>query len=555
MDGWLRIKTKLDTKDFDAQIDHIEQQMEEIEYKLKQADMGFEIGDTVKLEAQYEKLSNRLTILKQKQADLNKTDLSNVQKQINKTSKGVNSVIKKMSKWALGIFAIRSAYGFVTQTISTLSNYNDKLAKDVEYIRFALASALQPVIEKLIQWVYKLLQYINLISKSWFGVNLFANATAEAMAKTSKNAKEVKKSLAGFDEMNTISSSNTADSVLNGSPSINLSTPEDVPVPSWLQFILDNKDLIMATLGGIAGGLAAISLGLKGIKAIGIGILVYGIILLIQDLKEYLSELDASLENNGTSWEDFGKIVTDIGVILVGLGLILGNIPLIIAGILALIIGLVLENWNNIKEWFKTAWNWIDEKLTWLEDRFGLVGQMITNPFRIGINAVKDLFRGLFTGVKDIFDGILLLFKGDFKNGFISIGKGILNLLITIINQLINGLNLMITPVRALIVGLGSILGKNFTMDNIKIPSIKYLKSGGIINYPGKGVPIGGARGGEAGKEGVLPLTDTQAMEELGSTIGRYVSIPLTNVIQVDGRTFARFTKKVQANKDFATNS
>ena len=65
MDGWLKIGTKLDTKDFDSQIDYIESQMQEIEYKLKQADMGFEVGDTVKLEAQYEKLSNKLTTLKQ----------------------------------------------------------------------------------------------------------------------------------------------------------------------------------------------------------------------------------------------------------------------------------------------------------------------------------------------------------------------------------------------------------------------------------------------------------------------------------------------------------
>ena len=61
--------------------------MQEIEYKLKQADMGFEVGDTVKLEAQYEKLSNRLTTLKQKQADLNKIGLSNLEKQLKQTNK------------------------------------------------------------------------------------------------------------------------------------------------------------------------------------------------------------------------------------------------------------------------------------------------------------------------------------------------------------------------------------------------------------------------------------------------------------------------------------
>ena len=66
MDGYVVIGTKVDTKSFDAQIDYIESQLQEIEDKLKQADMGFEVGDTMKLEAQYEKLSQKLSVLKQK---------------------------------------------------------------------------------------------------------------------------------------------------------------------------------------------------------------------------------------------------------------------------------------------------------------------------------------------------------------------------------------------------------------------------------------------------------------------------------------------------------
>ena len=83
MDGWIKIGTEIETKDFDSQITYIEQQLDEIEYKLKQADMGFDVGDVGKLEAQYEKLGNQLLSLRQKQADLNKTDLSNLQKQKN----------------------------------------------------------------------------------------------------------------------------------------------------------------------------------------------------------------------------------------------------------------------------------------------------------------------------------------------------------------------------------------------------------------------------------------------------------------------------------------
>ena len=78
------------------------------------------------------------------------------------------------------------------------------------------------------------------------------------------------------------------------------------------------------------------------------------------------------------------------------------------------------------------------------------------------------------------------------------------------------------------------------------------LKSGGIINQPGRGVPLG--IGGEAGKEGVIPLTDSQAMEELGSAIGRYITINATLINQMNGRTISRELKKVQNESAFATN-
>jgi hypothetical protein len=60
MDGYVQIGTKLDTKDFDAEIKYVSGKLEEIEEKLKQADMGFEVGDTQKLEAQYSRLTKQL---------------------------------------------------------------------------------------------------------------------------------------------------------------------------------------------------------------------------------------------------------------------------------------------------------------------------------------------------------------------------------------------------------------------------------------------------------------------------------------------------------------
>ena len=81
------------------------------------------------------------------------------------------------------------------------------------------------------------------------------------------------------------------------------------------------------------------------------------------------------------------------------------------------------------------------------------------------------------------------------------------------------------------------------------------LKVGGIVNMPNKGTLLGGtAIGGESGREGVVPLTDQQAMAELGREIGRHVLVNLTNITQMNGRVIGRELKQVQSEQEFAYN-
>ena len=72
---------------------------------------------------------------------------------------------------------------------------------------------------------------------------------------------------------------------------------------------------------------------------------------------------------------------------------------------------------------------------------------------------------------------------------------------------------------------------------------------------PSRGVPIGGAYAGESGVEGVLPLTDSQAMETLGETIGKYITI--YNVVEnrMNGRVLDRQIIKTQGQQNFAYNN
>ena len=81
------------------------------------------------------------------------------------------------------------------------------------------------------------------------------------------------------------------------------------------------------------------------------------------------------------------------------------------------------------------------------------------------------------------------------------------------------------------------------------------LATGGLVNLPSKGVPIGGAITGESAVEGVLPLTNSQAMETIGEMIGKHITI--NNVIEnkMNGRLINRAIKITQGQQDFAYNS
>lgn len=545
MDGKVIIGCDLDTRSFDAQIDYVENQMQEIEDKLKQADMGFEVGDTQKLEADYERLGIKLDNLQKKQAKLNqeqaqmgKLDLSGVQSGLNNVNKGLQNTVKKVAKWGLAIFGVRSAYMAVRSAMNTISQYEDSMKNNIDYIKYALAYTLKPIVEWILNAVVKLLQYVNYIAKAWTGKNLFK--TADAFKNAQKGAKglnkELQKTTASFDEMNVLqdtkSSGGGADII---APNIDL-TGMRGEVPQWLKWIVDNKNLILSVFAGVNVGLLAWKLGLKGIQSLGIGLAIAGVIYGIQSIIKYLQD---------PSFENFGKIITGIGIAVAGVAIIFGAWPVAVGGAIAAIVGLIISNWEKIKEFMLNI-------CKWLEDNFVLIGKTISDVIKNSLN----LFEGLFIGVKQILDGIIRIFKGDFKNGISLAMRGIGNIIISVLNTVINGFNAFILPIRGLIVAAGKITGKKWTMNTIKIPRIPRLAKGGIINQPGRGVPIGygQAIGGENRSEGVIPLTDSQQMALLGETIGKYVKINNVIDVNMDSRRINRILQNSSDRVNFASN-
>ena len=544
MNGKVVIGCDLDTKDFDAEIKYVESQLEEIEYKLKQADMGFEVGDTQKLEAQYSRLVKQLDRLQKKQADLNKTDLSGVQKSIENVGKSTSKVITKMGKWALGIFAIESAYGFVRQAMASVSEYNEQISSDVEYIRFAMASMLQPAIEGLISLAYKLLTYVNYIAKAWFGVDLFANASANAMNKSAKSAEKMKKSLAGFDEMNVLNDNGSTGAMGAVAPSFDLASPEDVQIPSWIKWIADNKDIVIAGLMGIAGALIAVHLGLTLIQGLGIGIILAGIVTLIQGIVDFIKD---------PSWTNFLTILQGIALVVSGIAVLLGGWIVALASLGVAIVSYVIKNWDKVKEILSEVGSWVyDNIIKPVGDFFVGLWDGIVNGVKTAVQWVK----GAFSSVVSFFSNLIQKILGLFKNIGIKTANVIGGAFKTVINGVLkaieNILNFPIKSINKLIDVINAVPGINIaTLPTFKLPR---LAKGGIINQPGRGIPVGSAIGGERGQEGVIPLTDSQQMQLLGEAIGKYINLNATIPIYMGNRQIAREIKKINAQNDFAFN-
>ncbi len=628
-DGYLKIKTKIDNSGVDKEIQNLENKIKKLqesnldnfnqekelqskvdkyeelirkveEYKNKiselqtikdgnlvitnpselaelQISLNEANTEIAKQESGMNKVYTKLKQIKQKQVE-NNQKISEYQEKIdqietNKIKSGIDSVgkslqtqIGKISKMAMAVAGVRTAWAGVRKIMSLVQQYNPQISADLEYMGYAIAQIFLPIAQKLVSILYTILNYVNAIMTAWFGINLFSNSGVKNFQKISKNAKEINKSLAGFDEMNILQDNNSS-SPNSATPSMDLSEGMQGAVPTWLQWIVDNKELILTILGGIGAAILAIKLGLSGIQGLGIGMMIVGIISTIQNLIKYLQD---------PSWDNFGKIITSIGVAILGLGLIIGNVPLIIAAAIVIIVGLIVSNWENIKNVFQKGidWltnlqekvmNWFMENLDSIGDKFGVIGQLIigiivqtfnyvVEVIKGSINIVISVFDGLYTGIKQIFDGIIMIFKGDFKNGFISIGKGILNILIGIINGFISGLNTILYPIRGLISSAGKILGKSWTISSVSIPKIPLLATGGIVDLPRRGVNIGGAIAGEAGAEGVIPLTDQRAMETLGKTIARYITINANITNTMNGRVISRQLQQIKNEENFAYN-
>lgn len=586
MDGTVVIGTELDTKGFEKQIEDVSRRLDDVQQSLVMASEDktlFSTQEVRELEIEAEKLTNKLDQLKKKQSQIDNQP-NNFLKGLKSIGNETNKVINKVGRWALAIFGIRSAYMFVRQAMSTLSQYDDQMATNIEYIRYMLASALKPLIETLINLAYQLLTYLNYIAQTWFGINLFANATTEEfmrqkkeMKGTSKEAKELQKTLAGFDEMNIVQKNNTGGG--GGITMPSFPKMEDVKIPKWMKWIADHKDEIIAGLTGIGTAIGLINMGVGILTASGIGLIVSGLAYSILSIIDYL---------NDPSFENFGKTIQGIGGAIVGLGIAIGSTFAGLTGGVVLLWGTIIKYWTQIKQFLEGIYTWFEERL---EDIESVFGETVANNFKIFIESGRQAiqrFEEYIGNLKMIFDGFINFFKNVFTGkwedaweslkqivsgvlgAMVTMAKGVLDNIGSLIKIWVNNItgaikdiinmaiasieNMINTPISILNGFVDILKGFGVKAKYLGYVKLPRLAKGGIVNMPGRGVPIGSAITGERGQEGVIPLTDSQQMDLLGQSIGKHITINATIPVYAYNRQVDKQIRKIKAEDDFAYN-
>jgi hypothetical protein len=122
----------------------------------------------------------------------------------------------------------------------------------------------------------------------------------------------------------------------------------------------------------------------------------------------------------------------------------------------------------------------------------------IINGFKAIGESIKTYIVEPLNGVKSIFSGIMDLFSGDFEEGFKKIGNGILKMVLTPFQALLNG---AISMINSSIDVLNYVPGVNIKpISPIDLSSMVAFAEGGIVNGPTNALI------GEAGSEAVVPL-------------------------------------------------
>lgn len=127
---------------------------------------------------------------------------------------GIKNGIGTVLKYAGALFGITKVYQALRECANTwLSSQNagaKQLSANIEYMKYAMGSALAPIIQFVTNLVYQLMKAVQSVAYALTGVNIFANASASAFKNAQKQAKNTSKQLSNVhNEINNVGDHNS----------------------------------------------------------------------------------------------------------------------------------------------------------------------------------------------------------------------------------------------------------------------------------------------------------------------------------------------------------
>lgn len=215
------------------QQDYLRTKIEDLKDLLAKADMGFEVGDTMKIEADIERLENRLRKLqsqgqntgkeissafdkikaKIKSAGTHIASLGSKFKATLSSNKGLgksftstfNNGIKSIKRFAMGLLSVRTAVSMVSKAMQSYLSYDTQLSNSIQNCWNVLGSLLAPILEFVISLFSKAVSYVNAFVEALTGINLVARANKKALDNQAKSTKKLSDTQSSLDEFHTVS--------------------------------------------------------------------------------------------------------------------------------------------------------------------------------------------------------------------------------------------------------------------------------------------------------------------------------------------------------------
>ena len=205
-DGIIRIATKVETKDFDAQIKYLEQKANETE-KVLESDLKMPVElrmdeqSRLKLRSDLQKTKNQIISL-QEQAR------KGVDIKPKETSKNFDDMFKSAKKFALSLISIRGAYALLSKASQAYMQTDETTTKQMEANWVGLGAMLSPAINLIVGLMKKAVTSILYFMSVLTGTNYIEKANTAILKKQTEATKELAKANdklnASFDEMNVL---------------------------------------------------------------------------------------------------------------------------------------------------------------------------------------------------------------------------------------------------------------------------------------------------------------------------------------------------------------